>query len=886
MGFLKKVLNGLKNNFRNITLPYEFFGRPRYFLSFLLEKMVNQGKMPIDQQKTIENLSKEGIIVYALKYKSAMDLLYIKTRLYRLGLPDPDFVFDMTLYRFMPFLRAWFSRAKHFLAYLKDEELLNPYDSGYYKEKIKNGKTGVLFLLGGDVSYQKTIMFGHEPIHHLIEIQKEVEKPIFIVPCSVIYVRHPGTESSFRMFRWSGRDKIGAIRKLFRFFRNYKYTVFEIGEPLNLREILHELSPITVERRAQIFNLRRSLVESIDKINRAIVGPALKSKLELKEIILNNPKLQKVMHRRAKSRNIELWRVWKEADKYLDEIAADYSYTMIKLMNKILSWMWDNIFDGVDVDDEGLRKLKKFAQDYTLIYIPSHKSHIDYLLLSYVLFHHNLYPPFIAAGNNLAFWPMGSIFRRGGAFFIRRSFAGQKFYAEVFSLYIKTLIQLGHNIEFFIEGGRSRTGKLVLPKFGLLSIILGAYEEGFCNDLIFVPTAICYDRIPEVESYVRELKGEKKEAENIKQLVKARSVLKKRYGKVYVRFGKPISLAQYVAKEGIDFKRLSSKERHEFYRNFAFKIINSINQASVVTPHSIVSSSLLTTSKLAMTYGEFKNILKLFHAYLSYKGVSFARTFVNFDLALEDTLKDLEKSKIIERIKEAEDSDEDSEVISIEDKKRHTLEYYKNNSIHFFLPASFVSLSLTSQKTFEPCLSVILNDYKWLKELFKYEFAYDDEQSDEKVVGDVIKFFLQKGLFEEVMDPSPCYKLTHEGLKSAEVFASLLYNYLEGYKVCLMGLKFIDKRKEYPVQDFLKKLLDEGNKALKLGIIERPEAISKVMYENCLKFLEERDVIGKKVEKDEKNPSKQPKEYFVSGPNRALASYYLKEIGRFLRKGD
>lgn len=877
---LSKVRQLRSSSFQEIAPGYECYGKPSVPLQFILDRMIAMGTMPVDQQKTLEDLSKRGVIIYAIKYRSAFDFFYLKTRLYQLGLPDPVFTFDMKTYRFLPFFKAWKLRIKHFFSFMRGGGTPDPYSSKAYEKHISQGNPGIMFLLGKEAYFKRALLFGEDPIQVLFEIQKNQENPIFIVPCSIVYLRHPGKENSHRLFRWSGRDRIGSLKKLISFIRGYRYAVLEIGEPVNLKDVLPELSPITSERRSQIFQLRNSLIESINRINRAVVGPTLKSKLELKEMILHNPRLQKVMQRRAKSRGWELWQVQREADRYLEEIAADYSYTFIKWMETVFSWVWNNIFDGIEIDEEGLRKVKKLAQHNTLIYVPSHKSHLDYLLLSYLLFRHNLYPPFIAAGHNLSFWPAGPIFRRAGAFFIRRSFSGQRFYAEVFSVYVKTLIKLGHNIEFFIEGGRSRTGKLVLPKLGLLSIIIQAYEEKYCDDLIFIPTSICYDQIPETESYVRELKGESKKPEDLKQLVSARRVLKKRYGKVYVRFGKPISLAQYVSRHGIDLAHASSKERHLLYRNLALAIIENINEASVVTPHALAASALLTTPKQGITLQAFRSTAKLFHDYLKSVGVHFARTFTHPETVLEEALEDFEKNKIITHLKD-EEPDED-EVIIIDIKKRHTLEYYKNNIIHFMLPVAFVSLSILAQKTFEPSIGEIIRNYKWLKELFKYEFAYSqNEHESEKEIEKVFSFFIDHGLFIPLKDDnhSADYRLTHEGLRSAEAFASLMNNYLEGYKVCFSAIKLLEKDNAILEQDLIKKLLRQADKMLSIGVIERAESISKVMYENALRFLEEKEIINKKVEQV---PRKPPKEYFTPGTSKHLASSYIKEISRFL----
>lgn len=867
--------NGIYEHKYGCVLPR----RPSYPFRFLFERLIRFGKMPPDQQKLLEEIANQGVIIYAMRFRSLFDLLYLKTRLLQMGLPHPEFVFDLRPYSLMPITQAWSLRISHLTHYVKHSLLPNPYEDGCYKKLIEEGKTGALFLLTAETQTKRAVAFGEDSLQHLIEIQSSIEKPIYVIPCAVVYSRHPGKETSDNKSLWVTQKKTGTLRQIISFLRGYRHAVIEIGDPVNLKDIMTELSPISSERKTQIFQLRRDLLESVNRIYKSILGPALKSKLELKEIILNNPKLQTYMRRKAKSTGRKIWDIYQEADKYLEEIAADYSYSFVKIMERTLTWVWNTIFDGIDIDEEGLRRVKKAAQRHTLVYIPCHKSHIDYLILSYVLFRANLSPPFIAAGKNLSFWPLGPIFRRGGAFFIRRTFAGQRFYTEVFSLYVKTMVHLGHNIEFFIEGGRSRTGKLILPKLGLLSILIQAVEEGYCDDLVFVPTAICYDRIPEEESYVHEVTGGSKQAENIKQLFGLRRFLKKKYGRVYVRFAKPISLVQYLERNRLNLKNMRPRERHEVYRDFAFRVINSINSVSVVTPHALVSTSLLSTSRSGISLITLKLAMRTLLDYLFFINAKLARTFSNYDSMLEETLMDLEKSKVIERIREPEDTEEDI-LISIDEKRRHILEYYKNNTIHFFLPISFVATSLIAQKTFSPKLDNILKDYLFLKKLFKHEFVYDNEIPDEKSVESVFNFLMQRNWIDDA-DPAKEFKLKHDGLRACEIFASIIYNYLEGYWTCLRSLRLLERKEKYLDKDFVKRSLAEGRKALKLGLIERPESISKIMYENALKLFEEENYVGKSVEKEDDGKGS-PKEFFVKGERYNEVSVMLREISRFL----
>jgi len=188
----------------------------------------------------------------------------------------------------------------------------------------------------------------------------------------------------------------------------------------------------------------------------------------------------------------------------------------------ILEWIINTIFEGISVNESGLARMKSMFKKGPVILLPCHKSHIDYLMISYIMFRNNMPCPHIVAGKNLSFWPLGTIFRGGGAFFMRRTFKGAELYAKVFSEYMKKLLSEGFNIELFIEGGRSRTGKLLPPKFGLMTILLNAFKEKACDDLLIVPVFFGYDRVLEEDAYLHEVEGGVKEPESVGQIFKAR----------------------------------------------------------------------------------------------------------------------------------------------------------------------------------------------------------------------------------------------------------------------------------------------------------------------------------------------------------------------------
>ncbi|MGV8074557.1 MAG: 1-acyl-sn-glycerol-3-phosphate acyltransferase [Syntrophobacteraceae bacterium] len=870
----------------DMTVQKDPFGysvdkKPSFVLRSWFEHLIAKTSMPEDQQHLIEDLAQRGNIVYAMEYRSQFDFSYLSLRLSQLGLPSPSFMFDTHPYFWQPWSYCMTVLPYHFGYLLRHGSLPDPYDGGYYRKKVQEGESGLLFLVGKKGYYQRAVLFRNDPLEHLIEIQRQSDRPIFIVPLVLLYTRKPdrsggrGLPEAFFGFR----GVPGLIRKCMSLFKGYSNTILEVGEPLNLNDVIPELSDKFSEKRKQVFQIRRELINSVDKIKRAIVGPTPKTKIELKEIILHHPRLETLMQRRSRSSGQEVWKARIEADQYLDEIAADYNYTFIHLGEKILTWMWNNLFDGIDVDIESLQRVKHAARRNTLVYIPCHKSHIDYLILSYVLYKNNLRSPFVAAGKNLSFWPLGPIFRRVGAFFIRRSFSGLKFYAEVFSLYVKTMVQLGHNIEFFIEGGRSRTGKMVLPKLGLLAILIQAVQEGFCEDLVFVPTSICYDRILEEESYLKEVSGESKTDENIGQLVRARRFLKKRYGRVYVQFAEPISLQQYLGKYQGDRPKLRPRERHAMYRDFSYRIINSINQASLVTPHALAASAFLSASRHGISLGEFREVCRAFYDYLVVGNVSLTKTLNSYNSIIDDTLRDLERSKLIGKLKD-DDDDLEEEVFTMEDNKRLTLEYYKNNIIHYLLPPAFVCTSILAQQTFHFSLAQLHKDVAFMKNFFKFEFVYDNELGEEELISRVLKTFESMECLHRTGEDGQAYILSHKGLKVAHYFHGLLQNYFEGYWLVLRAFRYLQK-KPYSEKDFLKKTLSLGQKALKLELIERPESISKIIFSNALKYYLEKGLVLKTVESEK--GKKEEQEIYKDTGDRVLIQDYSRHISRLLR---
>jgi glycerol-3-phosphate O-acyltransferase len=235
------------------------------------------------------------------------------------------------------------------------------------------------------------------------------------------------------------------------------------------------------------------------------------------------------------------------ARKHAMEIAANYSQSFVTFMALLLGRLWNWLYDGVDF--QHVEKLSDVGDGAEIIYVPCHRSHMDYLLLSYVIYRKGFAVPHIAAGVNLNMPVIGRFLRKGGAFFLRRSFKGDPLYAAVFTKYLGFMMARGHPLEYFIEGGRSRTGRLLPPRTGMLSMTVRSFVRDPKRPVVFMPVYFGYERIAEGRTYIGELSGRPKEKESVFGLLKATaSVLRSKFGKVHVNLGEPIPLDELLQK--------------------------------------------------------------------------------------------------------------------------------------------------------------------------------------------------------------------------------------------------------------------------------------------------------------------------------------------------
>lgn len=827
------LLNGTYNHF------LFFLPRRNGFSGWLLDRFFTGIVIEKEHLERIRRLPPDAIVIYTIKFKSYFEFLFYHTHYRKEKLPVPELAFGMRCLLVQPISRILRSMLARLDWLLRNRRRLDPYDSGYWEQELLAGRAAILPLVERHGFYRRFIKAKTDPLRFLIELQRKTDRPVTIVPHLMFFSKSPQSDMPrLRDLLFGSEQRPGNIRRMFTMFRQPGKVFVEVSEPLTVRDYMSvpDIKPRNPEYQALM--LRRRLILQHNRHRQSITGPVIKSHEEMKEGILTNDRLRQHMAHYASSRNESLLSVRKQADGYLDEIAAKYNFFLINMISGPVGWLLNTMFDGTVLDKEGLHQVKQTAQKGPLILVPCHKSHVDYLILSYVLFNHNMPCPHIAAGKNLSFWPLGPIFRAGGAFFIRRTFRGAVLYSKVFAEYIHKLLEEGFNLELFIEGGRSRTGKLLIPKLGFLTLLINAFKNGACEDMFFVPVFIGYDQVLEESAYLHELEGGKKEPENLSQVLRARRFLKSRYGKIYINFNTPISLKELIQKEyDTTLAEMPTKVQNELCRNLGWRITNSIDRASMVTAHALVAAAILNCpAKRFSAEDIFENVATYINL-LYLQNARLADTLIaDQQRACEQALESYIQRKVIELSSSDKNMPIETAQYILPANKRLQLEYYKNNCIAYFVPAAFTALAILEKDAFQFSAADLHDRYRYLQDFFKYEFAYDLDKPAEFFVRKYLKSFID----DAILIPHPTlpdtYQITSVGLRKLKLFAAFLKTYCESYWVVLQHFKKTP-RNDASHKDRMKKIQALGKIMLKQQEIELSESLSKMNYDNGISLF-------------------------------------------------
>ncbi|ULN64141.1 glycerol-3-phosphate 1-O-acyltransferase PlsB [Vibrio gigantis] len=736
------------------------------------------------------NIDLSKPIVYALPFRSSVDILTLQKHALELGLPDPLSMLEI------------------------------------------NGKSLQRYVF---ISSRKTLLQDDDYVpSSSIEVFSELlslhaddsELDVQVIPATVLWGRKPGKENNQKPYlqAMNGLEKSKAVLLagrdcLVRFSPvvSLRYMANSHGTDST---IAHKLARV-----ARIHFSRQKLAAS---------GPNLPSRQALFDRLLKSEAIKKAIEDEAQAKNISIEKASKEAQDIMDEIAANFSYSLIKRGEKILGWLWNKLYQGLHISNAST--VRKLAQDgHEIVYVPCHRSHMDYLLLSYVLYHEGMVPPHIAAGINLNFFPAGPIFRHGGAFFIRRSFKGNKLYSTIFREYLAELFAKGYSVEYFSEGGRSRTGRLLQAKTGMLAMTIQAMLRGMNRPVTLVPVYIGYEHVMEVATYAKELRGKRKEKENASLVIRTIRKLRN-FGKGYVNFGEPIQLNQYLNEHSPEWTKDidpmgTSKPQwmNPVVNDLATKMMTHINDAAATNALTLCATALLASRQRALSRD---SLVSQINCYLSLlKNVPYSATFTVPKDSAEDLVKHAESLN-----KFLIESDSMGDIISLDRHQSILMTYYRNNIIHLFaLPSLIAQMTIRQHGlTIDAIQKNVAAIYPFLKkELF---LSYDEDQLED-VVSKIIEELVSQGMLV-VSDNE--VTINQSNSQALMLLGRTISETLQRYSI---ALNLLAENPDLDKSDLEQKSQDIAQRLGRLQGINAPEFFDKGVFASMFATLKQQQYL-------------------------------------------
>jgi len=787
----------------------------------LLDRWFGPIRLPEDLEGQLARLSKEGSVVFAMRSSGLINYLYLKWVLRRLRLPPLRVAVNFEgLFGWLA--AVWRTR----------RALL---------ESVSRGRSSAVVFLN-------SLEERRDPFASLVGAQRELERPIYLVPLILVWSRRAQrVVPQIWDVVWGSPESPTTLPAAVAFLRNYKRAFLRVGRPLDLRAFVADRA--SEPDRLLARKARGTLYHHLSKELRAAVGPPLKAPSRVEEKVMRDRHVRQVVAHVSRQSGRSPASAEREARRDLREIASRYSPLFIEFIRPILRWVFRRLYERVEVDEKGIAELRRVAADKPLVLCPTHKSHIDYLILSYVFYENGLIPPHVAAGINLAFWPFGSIARWGGAFFIRRSFRGDKVYSATLRAYVKYLLRERFTQEFFPEGGRTRTGKLLFPKTGLFSMEVDAWLDGAANDVLFVPIAVDYERLVEGSSYARELAGGEKKKETFGDLLGTPRVLLRRYGRIYVQFGAPVSLRELAENRlgmgaasltlEADDRETDSKRR--LVEHLANRVTSGIAEVVTVTPVSLVATALLAHVRRGVSAEDVGRRVGLLRDLAAEENARLARDLVDAPPdpqkpgPVGKALATFAADKLV-AVREAAGH----VIYQVVEEKRPLLDFHKNATLNRFVALSLVSLAVRASGNGAP-LEAVAERVRWLSRLFKLEFMYPAGTTFESVFKEKLGTLTRLDLASV---EGAAVRL-HGDPETLGFLADLVRPYLEAYRLAAETVRLAGVAGQ-PLdrKSLVLAALERGKADYLAGRVLLRESLSKATIENAMEWLSSQGVFA------------------------------------------
>lgn len=525
--------------------------------------------------------------------------------------------------------------------------------------------------------------YGHSPL--LIRmIRTALVDPsldVQLVPVIILWGRSPRSQDSIlkALFAETWRPP-GHLRQILAVLFHGRHLLVRFGAPLSLREI----ADAGLDEERILRKLSRVLRVHFRRQRQIAIGPDISHRHTQVDTMLATPAVRAAIAAEVAEGGSEVTAVAARARKLALEIPSDFSYGVVRAMELFLNWLWTRLYDGVQVHNFDV--VSHIPPGHGIVYLPCHRSHVDYLLLSFIIFQQGLSPPHIAAGANLNMPIVGPLLRRGGAFFLRRSFKGDALYAAIFHEYLHLMLSRGFPIEYFLEGGRSRSGRMLAPRTGLLGMTIRSHLRDHDHPLVFVPVYIGYEKLIEGRSFVAELEGKPKRNESLWGLIRMARRIRREFGRVHLNFGRPLVLGEFLDEQRPGWSdRDDIDPRADWVRTAiheaAEEVTRRINEAAVVNPINLIALALLASAKHCVDEFTLHRLISHYQALLV--EAPYGASMIASTGSAGDIVADALRLGAVERV-----SHPLGDLIRIPPAEAAQLAYFRNNVLHLFaLPA-------------------------------------------------------------------------------------------------------------------------------------------------------------------------------------------------------
>jgi len=806
-------------------LPFRVFAK-RFFRHLELED---------EMVERLLELEKRGAVVYVMRYSSRLDYFLFNALFLRVGLRLSGFANGLRFWYYRPLpdaLRTWWRTPR---GVAQDVDLVR--SRAYSRALTRSGGSLFIFLrtaslrsqLRGLRGARETGLGDRDLLSEVVQVAGEQGADVHLVPLALFWRKGPRARRRFFNLSYGALTRPSDLSKVVSFLSTYRGLHVKVGEAVDVRGFLQARPK--EEATASARTLRRAILSFLYREERVVEGPVLQPRHRVQDVVLRDVPVQNAVRERATEPRVGEERARLAAEKIFREIAANMNSSILAALDFVVGGLIRRLFSSIDV--AGIEKVSEYAVRNPLVLVPSHRSYFDFLIVSVLFYRRHIIPPHIAARENMAFGPFGFLFRRAGAFFLRRSF-DDPLYKAIFRSYVAYLIQQGFTQEFFIEGGRSRTGKTLAPRLGMLSWDVEAFLASGRSDLFFVPIAITYERLVEEGAMLEELVGESKQRESVIALVRARKYLSRRFGSVFVNFGEPISLADALGEEREDFEEPRRPEAQARLRDFVEqlgnRIVERINWAMVPSATSVGACVLLGESSRGLFRENFVQRMEQVLELLRLQDVRLTPQLARDVGDFQESIASLQRLDLMRVTRDSR-----GEILYFESGRRRALDLYRNSILHYLAVPSFLArFLLTGIRQTEVQASL----GSWL-DLFYREFFTSRGDALAVHCDAFVDHFERSGFLSE---SGGVMRTTEAGRPFFAFLAAQTRSVLEAYYAAFVSLQTLEE--PLAAKPIEQAASEQFKCSTLLGEVGMGEAANPVTFGNALELLVARGILA------------------------------------------